>query len=98
MPEEVGEPIGDRQYVLDGRSLLHRIPWTSGTTYDHICRQYTEYVTRKYGLAVIVFDGYKEDWSTKETTQQRRTGVRVGPTVEVASDMATCYHVKELRQ
>jgi len=55
-PEEVAEPIDDSQYVLDGGSLLHGIPWSSGTTYNHICRHYTDYITRKYGRAVIMFD------------------------------------------
>ncbi|KAG1678943.1 hypothetical protein GQR58_013119 [Nymphon striatum] len=88
MPEDVAEPIGDScQCVLDGGSLLHRIPWSSGTTYSHICRQYTDYVTRKYGRAVIVFDGYEEDLSTKDSAQQRRSCGRVGPTVEFTSDM-----------
>lgn len=87
MPEDVAEPIGDNQYVLDGGSLLHRIPWSSGTTYIHICRQYTDYVTRKYGRAVIVFDGYEEDLSTKDSAQQRRSCGRVGPTVEFTRDM-----------
>ncbi|KAG1687728.1 hypothetical protein GQR58_008303 [Nymphon striatum] len=49
--------------------------------------QYTDYVTRKYGRAVIVFDGYEEDLSTKDSAQQRRSCGRVGPTVEFTSDM-----------
>src|SRR6185436_646258 len=48
-------PTGDVQYILDGGALLHRIPWTKGATWDSICSQYTNYVARRYGKAVIVF-------------------------------------------
>ena len=48
-----------------GGSLLQCIPWTRGTTYREICTVYTEYVTKKYGEAIIVFDGYGES-STKD--------------------------------
>ena len=39
------------QYVLErnGRSLLHRIPWTRGVTDDQIFEQYSAYVIRTYG-------------------------------------------------
>ena len=56
---------GQVQYVLDGGALVQRIPWTSGSTYNNICRLYTEYVTRKYGEAIVVFNGY-EGTSTKD--------------------------------
>ena len=73
MPDEIIEPIGQSQYVLDGGSLLHRILWQRGTTYSDICEQYTNYLTRKYGKAIIVFDGYENDMSTKDGAHQRRT-------------------------
>ena len=88
MPEDVvGPGSGQYQFVLDGGSLLHRIPWQRGTTYNDICRQYTSYVTRKYGCAIVVFDGYQDTMSTKDSTHQRRTGGHVGPTVDFSSDM-----------
>ncbi len=40
---------GQVQYVLDGGALVHRIPWTCGSTYNDIGRLYTEYVTRSMG-------------------------------------------------
>ena len=58
MPKDVVEPTGQSQYVLDGGSLVHRIPWQRGTTYNDTRRQYTNYVTRRYGHTIIVFDGY----------------------------------------
>ena len=61
---------GEVQYVLDGGSLLQRIPWTQGTTYGEIRAVYTEYVTKKFGEAITVFDGYGESstktWYTKD--------------------------------
>ena len=48
MPKEVIGPTGQSRYVLDGGSLVHRIPGPRGTTYNDICRLYTNYVTRRY--------------------------------------------------
>ena len=59
LPKDVVEPTGQSQYALDGGSLVNRIPWQRGTTYNDICRQYTNYVTRRYEHAIIVFDGYQ---------------------------------------
>ena len=54
MPKYVVGPTGQSQYVLDGGSLVHRIPWQRGTTYNDIliCILYTNYVTRRYGHAI----------------------------------------------
>ena len=66
---------------------MHRISCQQGTTYNDICRQYTNYVTRRYGHAIIVFDGYQEELSTKDGAYERRTGGRAGPTVDFTRDM-----------
>ena len=58
---------GPVNFVLDGGALLQRIPWSRGSLYKDIFKSYSEYVTRKYGEAVIVFDGY-EGPSTKDMT------------------------------
>ena len=71
---------GKVQYVLDGGSLLHRIPWTQGITYREICTVYTEYVTKKYGEAIVVFNGYGES-STKDMVHQRRAKGQAGVNV-----------------
>ena len=40
------EPFGnDIQFVLDGGSLLQRIPWSKGTTFSTICNTYVNYVS-----------------------------------------------------
>ena len=42
------------KYVLDGGSLLQRMPWKRGTSYASIIDSYVAYVKRKYTKAVIV--------------------------------------------
>ena len=80
-------PTGEVQYVLDGGALIHRIPWPRGSpTYREICNAYVNYATQKYGKAIIVFDGYTGT-STKDMTQQRRAGGKVGATVTFSDDM-----------
>lgn len=81
------ESISEIQYVLDGGSLLHRIPWPRGSpTYREICMLYCDYVTRKYGKAIVIFDGYLGQ-STKHMTHQRRAAGRGGPEVTFTDDM-----------
>ena len=76
----------DIMFVLDGGSLLQRIPWKSGMTYREICTMYTSYVSKKYGEAIVVFDGYNES-STKEMVHQRRNKGQVGVAVTFTEEM-----------
>ena len=80
------QTTGEIQYVLDGGALIQRIPWARGATYREICSVYTTYVLKKYGEAVVVFDGY-DGKSTKDMTHQRRTKGQAGVTVTFTSDM-----------
>jgi hypothetical protein len=63
------------QYVVDGGFLLHRVVWTKGHTFSHICQSYIEYVQRKYmATAVVIFDGYSDtEIGTKDMEQMRRS-------------------------
>ena len=75
------ESIGEVQYVLDDGSVLHHIPWPRGSlTYREIYTLYCDYVTRKYGQAIVIFDGYLAQ-STKHMTHQRRAAGKRGPEV-----------------
>ena len=67
-------------------ALLQCIPWMQGATYKDICTAYTEYVTKKYGEAIIVFDGYSES-STKDMVHQRRAKGHASVTVTFTEDM-----------
>ncbi|WAR13717.1 hypothetical protein MAR_003822 [Mya arenaria] len=55
---------------------------------------YTEYVTRKYGEASVVFDGY-EGTSTKNMAHQRRGGGRTGATVTFDEEMPVTMKKEE---
>ena len=79
-------PLDGIQYVLDGGALLQRIPWSCGSMYRDICHQYTEYVTRKYRDAIVVFDGC-ESSNTKDMTHQRWARGNAGATVTFTADM-----------
>ena len=51
-----------------GGALLQHIPWPRGVSYDNIYDLYVKFVTHKYGpSSVVVFDGYSEMPSTKDT-------------------------------
>ena len=66
------------KYVLDGGALVQRIPWQVGDTYDKIPQSYINYVTKHYGQAVVIFDGYAAGPSTKDCTHHCRGGGREG--------------------
>ena len=61
-------PETDVRFVLDGGTLLQRIPWSLGATYNSICKIYVQYVQDHFGKeAVIVFDGYEQGPTTKDS-------------------------------
>ena len=76
-------PVAAECTVFDGGSLLRRIQWDKGETYAAIASRYVCNV-KKYPSPVIVFDGYENLVSTKESTHKKRAkGVTVAPDVQV---------------
>ena len=66
----------DTHYVIDGGSLLQKVPWTLGNTYQEICDSYNNYLLNNYGSKdniTVVFDGGYFHATTKDTTHLRRT-------------------------
>ena len=55
------------QFVLDGGSLLHSISWSRTSTYDDIAKFLASFVHKTYEADVVVFDGYENGASIKET-------------------------------
>ena len=74
-------------YVLDGNSLLQRLPWPRLASFSGICKLYTYYVTKNYANSVTFFDGYEIGPSTKDNTHLRRSKGKVGPKVYFKEDM-----------
>ncbi|KAG0716794.1 hypothetical protein GWK47_008822 [Chionoecetes opilio] len=60
-------------YVIDGGSLLQRLPWSRNVTFGSICQRYVDYVHEKYRDPTVVFDGYEAGPSTKDNTHKRRS-------------------------
>ena len=85
--QTVPDQLARFNMCLDDGALLHRITWLHGfPTYQEICTLYCDYVSRNFGPAIVVFDGYRIP-STKYTTHQRRTGGKVGIEVTFTGDM-----------
>ena len=92
MPQFVQGPSENDVYVVDGGSLLHRIPWQKGSTYNIICQKYTDYVIQHYRRAHVVFDGYNSGPSTKDNAHLRRTREQM---TEVHFTGSTTMNVKK---
>lgn len=57
--------ISNSMFLVDGGSLLHKIPWQKNETFEEIFNNYSSYLGKKYGISAIIFDGY-ENASTKD--------------------------------
>ena len=84
---------GNVKYVLDGGSLLQRMPWTHGSSFSQICADYACLVKCYYGSPYIVFDGYQGGPSIKDVTHERRSKGNVG--VEIKFDGKTPFRTKK---
>ena len=84
LPETVHVIPPISKYVLDGGSLLHKVPWTIGHTFAQICQAYVTYIKKRYGnCPTIVFDGGYDAASTKDAAHVRRAKVRIEKTVRL---------------
>ena len=72
--------------VLDGGALLHKIPWTKGSTFASILHSYIEFVKKQYGHPTVVFDGYEAS-SIKDMTHIRRCKGKQSQTVTFTREM-----------
>ncbi|WAR07373.1 LOW QUALITY PROTEIN: hypothetical protein MAR_017331, partial [Mya arenaria] len=75
-----------KHFVIDGGSLLHRIPWANTMTFGSIFDLYLNYITQRFSEATVVFDGYLEGPSIKDTTHLRRCNETIGNQVKFGPD------------
>ena len=83
---------GNVKYVLDGGTLLQRMPWTHGSSFSQICADYACLIKCNFGSPYIVFDGYQGGPSIKDVTHERRSKGNVG--VEIKFDGKTPFRTK----
>ena len=74
------------RFVLDEGALLHRIPWSRGSSFESILSTYGNFVSINYGEAIMVFDGYKA-FTTKDMTHKRRSKGKKGVCISFDRDM-----------
>ena len=77
----VSDILQDTHYVLDGGSLLQRLPWTVASTFDEVCQSFKNYLLNNCRTAeniTVVFDGGYLVPSIKNSTHIRRSKGRLG--------------------
>lgn len=88
-----GQPVKSNMFgwwcAPSSDPMASRIPY--------ICDLYCNYVTQKYGAAIVVFDGYNSS-STKNMTLQRREGWKTGTTVTFSDDMKVTMKKDQFKQ
>ena len=84
LPETVHVIPPNSNSVLDGGSLLHKVPWTVGQTFAQICQAYVTCIKKRYGnCPTIAFDAGYDAASTKDAAQVRQAKIRMGKTVRL---------------
>ena len=76
-------------YVVDGGAMLQSISWPKSTSYFHLFILYIQFihVHRHYPGALVWFDGYGSNPSTKDETHKRQSGSEMGVDVHFTDDM-----------
>jgi hypothetical protein len=85
-----------RRYVIDGGSLLQRIPWAVGKTFSELCEVYITHIQRNYSCedVTVVFDSYPDRPTIKDITHIRRSTGQV--TDVVFTEDMPCRMKKEV--
>lgn len=85
----------DAAHVLDGGSLVQRIPWPKKISYNKLTDIYIDDVKRIHEDAKTVFDGYSNEPSTKDNTHKKRTAGKIGPTINFKPEMIVPLQKKD---
>ena len=63
MPGPSLTELSSMQNVLDRGSLLHKMPWPKGSTYNSVCDMYVNNVCRSYVKPIIVLMAFSRAFS-----------------------------------
>lgn len=78
-------------YVVDGGWLMHRVEWNKREKYEQILSRYVGYVIKNFGKAVVVFDGYPDTPTTKDSTHLRRSSAPRSADIQVRVNLENNY-------
>lgn len=67
------ESLQDFHFILNGHSLINKIPWQKNETFDAICLKYVKYVAQYERPTVIFENNYDSTPSVKDEIHLRRT-------------------------
>ncbi|CAG2256238.1 unnamed protein product [Mytilus edulis] len=73
-------------HVIDGESLLYRIPWIKGQTFSQISIKYIDHIRKRFSNPTVVMNGYNSS-STKDITHLRRSKGIQSNTITFTRDM-----------
>lgn len=80
--------MNSKMHVVDGGWLLHQVKWTNGANIKTIVDTYAKYVRAKFKHSTVVFDGYREEPSTKDHEHMRRIyGKKVSLDLSVTTEL-----------
>lgn len=71
MPNQNSQLPNSMQYLLDGGSLLHGVLFDTGQTWEEICNSFSRSLSKKYGHAIVIFDGYQSGPATEDAVHAR---------------------------
>ena len=60
-----------KKYVLDEGSLLHKLKWNTGNTYDQLAFKYAHFTKENNGTTTVLFDDYESGPSIKNCTHKK---------------------------
>ena len=80
------QPDENTHHMIDGGSLIQRIPCEKGNTFGDICNKYYTYLSQTFTNATIVFGGYASGPSTKDMTHFRWSKGNIGTNVKFRYD------------
>ena len=72
-------------FVLDGGSLLQRVPRPKSTSYTGLCQLYAQFINSYFGSQTL--DGYDSGPTTKDEIHKRRIGSEMGVDVDFTPDL-----------